>query len=94
MAEQDEHLLEQISKSQPEKIAVSVYQNDEVFMGKVEKQLKGIGVKKVIFFDSQSAGAWNQPSTEYIKIQEDEAKAANVALRKARRKLRAKNKDI
>ncbi|MFT5636331.1 MAG: hypothetical protein ACI89T_001795 [Cognaticolwellia sp.] len=74
MAEQDEHLLEQISKSEPQKVAVSVYQNDEVFMGRVKKQLKGIGVEKVIFFDSQSAGAWNQPSTESIKAKEDEAK--------------------
>lgn len=66
MADQDLHLIEQISKSQPQKVAVSVYQNDEVFMGRVEKQLKDIGVNKVIFFDSQSSGAWNAPSTEYI----------------------------
>lgn len=94
MAEQDAHLIEQISKSQPEKVAVSVYNNDEVLMGQVEKQLKDIGVKKVIFFDSQSAGAWNQPSSEYIKAKEDEANADRTALRKARRKLRAMNKDI
>ncbi len=92
MAEQDEHLIEQISKSQPEKVAVSVYRKDEVFMGRVKKQLKGIGVKKVIFFDSQSAGAWKEPSTEYIKAKEDEA--ARVARRKDRRKLRSMNKDI
>lgn len=51
MAEQDEHLLEQLSKSQPEIVAVSVYQNDEVFMGRVKKQLNRIGIKKVVFFD-------------------------------------------
>jgi len=67
MAPQDEHLIKQISKSQPQKVAVSVYQNDGVFMGKVEKKLKEIGVKEIIFFDSQSAGAWIKPSTEYIK---------------------------
>jgi hypothetical protein len=94
MAEQDEHLPEQISKSRPEKVAVSVYQNDDVFMGRVEKQLTDIGVGEVIFFDSQSAGVWNQPSTEYIKTQEDEAIATTVALRKAKRKLRAKNKEV
>lgn len=66
MAEQDGHLLEQISKSKPKKVAVSVYQNDQVFMGKVKKQLKGIGVEKVQFFDSQSTGAWNVPSAEYL----------------------------
>ncbi len=49
MAEQDEHLLEQISKSQPEKVAVSVYKKDDVFMGRVKKQLKSIGIKDVVF---------------------------------------------
>ncbi|WP_028869644.1 DUF4917 family protein [Psychromonas arctica] len=72
MAEQDGHLLEQISKSKPQKVAVSVYQNDQVFMGKIKKQLKDIGVEKVLFFDSQSAGAWNQPSTKYIEAQAKE----------------------
>jgi hypothetical protein len=67
MAPQDEHLINKISKSQPQKVAVSVYHNDEVFMGRVEKKLKNIGVEEIIFFDSQSAGAWNQPSTEHIK---------------------------
>jgi hypothetical protein len=94
MAEQDAHLIEQISKSKPEKIAVSVHNNDEVLMGQVEKQLTDIGVEEIIFFDSQSAGAWNQLSTEYIKAKEDEAKTARVALRKARRKLRANNKEV
>jgi hypothetical protein len=67
MAEQDGHLIEQISKSKPKNVAVSVHNNDEVFMGQVQKQLTAIGVKKVIFFDSQSPGAWNQPSTESLK---------------------------
>jgi hypothetical protein len=92
MAEQDEHLLEQISKSQPKKIAVSIYNNNEVLMGQVEKQLTDIGVDEIIFFDSQSSGAWNQPSTESIKAKEDEAIADKVALRKARRKLRAQQR--
>ncbi|MFK3975888.1 DUF4917 family protein [Shewanella vesiculosa] len=86
MAEQDAHLIEQISKSKPEKVAVSVYQNDEVFIGRVEKQLKGIGVNKVIFFDSESAGAWNQPSTDYIKTKKDEADALEKALNKVLKK--------
>jgi len=72
MAEQDGHLLEQISKSKPQKVAVSVYKNDEVFMGRVKKQLKNIGVNKVIFFDSESAGAWNQPSTAFIEAKAKE----------------------
>ena len=88
MAEQDAHLIEQISKSQPEKVAVSVYQNDEVFMGRVKKQLKDIGVNKVIFFDSESAGAWNQPSTEYIKSKKDEADALKKAVNKVLKKVK------
>jgi hypothetical protein len=88
MAEQDAHLIEQISKSNPEKVAVSVHNNDEVFMGQVEKQLKDIGVKKVIFFDSESAGAWNQPSTEYIKVKKDEADALKKAVNKVLKKVK------
>ena len=76
MAEQDGHLLEQISKSKPQKVAVSVYKNDEVLIGRVKKQLEDIGVNKVIFFDSESAGAWNQPSTKYIEEQEKIVKSA------------------
>jgi hypothetical protein len=88
MAEQDEHLLEQIGKSRPEKVAISVYQNDDIFMGRVKKQLKDIGVNKVIFFDSESAGAWNQPSTEYIKAKKDEADALKKAVNKVLKKVK------
>lgn len=89
MADQDGHLIEQISKSKPKKVAVSIYNNNEVLMGQVEKQLTDISVDEIIFFDSQSSGAWNQPSTEYIKAKENEAIADKVALRKAQRKQRA-----
>jgi hypothetical protein len=88
MAEQDAHLVEQIKKSQPEIVAVSVYQNDEVFMGRVKKQLKDIGVNKVIFFDSESAGAWNQPSTEYIRTKKVEADALKKAVNKVLKKVK------
>lgn len=67
MAEQDEHLLKQISKSHLTKVAVSVYKGDETFMGKVEKQLNDIGVAEVIFFDSESPGSWNQAPTDTSK---------------------------
>lgn len=82
MAEQDEHLLQQISKSKAKKIAVSVYKADETFMGRVEKQLTDIGVEEVVFFDCESAGAWNKPSTEFLKEQEDEQKAIAEAIQK------------
>lgn len=55
-------------------------------MGRVKKQLKGIGVEKVIFFDSQSSGAWNQPSTESIKAKEDEVKEIKELIRKLSKK--------
>ncbi len=66
MAEQDDHLLKQIAKSCPVKVAVSVYNNNDVFMGRAEKKLTDIGVKEIVFFDCESAGAWNQPSTEFV----------------------------
>ena len=86
MAEQDEHLLQQTSKSKAKKIAVSVYKADGTFMGRVEKQLTDIGVEEVVFFDCESAGAWNKPSTEFLKEQEDEQKAIAEAVKKALRK--------
>jgi hypothetical protein len=61
MAEQDEHLLKQLSKNKLVKVAVSVYKNDQVFMGKASKMLTEIGVKEVVFFDSASPGTWNNP---------------------------------
>jgi hypothetical protein len=82
MAKQDAHLIEQIKKSTPKKVAVSVYNSDVVFMGKVEKKLISIGVEEIIFFDSESAGAWNQPSTEWIKTQKGEETALNNSVSK------------
>lgn len=61
MAEQDEHLLKQLSKNKPVKVAVSVYENNRVFMEKAAKFLTDIGVGEIVFFDSASAGAWNNP---------------------------------
>lgn len=81
MAEQDNHLIKQISKSRPQKVAISVYNKNEVFMGKIKKQLKAIGVEKVIFFDSQSAGAWNNPSHEYLRVQQAEIDAIKDVLK-------------
>ena len=78
MAEQDEHLLLQLSKSKPAKVAVSVFEADETFMGRVEKKLTDLGVKEVVFFDSENAGAWNNPSTEYLKEKELAAIANQV----------------
>ncbi|MGK0269831.1 MAG: hypothetical protein ACI88H_000464 [Cocleimonas sp.] len=79
--EQDEHLLKQISKAKPTKVAVSVYQNDQTYMGRVHKQLSDIGVTDIVFFDSESSGVWNQPSTEYIEAQEADAEALHEAVR-------------
>lgn len=61
LAKQDEHLLKQLRQNNPSKIAVSVYKNDKVFMGKATELLRSIGVSDVIFFDSESPGAWNNP---------------------------------
>jgi hypothetical protein len=61
MAEQDEHLLKQLAKNKPVKVAVSIYENDWVFMEKAANLLIDIGVGEVVFFDSASPGAWNNP---------------------------------
>jgi hypothetical protein len=81
MADQDDHLLKQIAKSCPLRVAISVYNRNEVFMGQAEKKLTEIGVEDVIFFDCKSAGAWNQPSTEYLDRQQVEADAIHDVIK-------------
>ncbi len=80
--EQDEHLLKQVAKAKPTKVAVSVYQNNQTYIGRVRKHLVDIGVEDIVFFDSESSGVWNQPSTEYIEAQKAAGETTQEALQR------------
>lgn len=55
---QDEHILNQLQKSSITRVAVSVRNNDVLYMQRVEETLRGIGVRQVCFYDSESEGCW------------------------------------
>ncbi|KMT66927.1 DUF4917 family protein [Catenovulum maritimum] len=73
MGTQDNHLLAQLKQANPMRVAVSIYTGQDI--ESQEKEMKhaltalknevGINSNNVTFFDSQSAGAWNQPSTVF-----------------------------
>lgn len=55
---QDEHLLKAIAKSNPESVAVSIYNTDDI--GKVKLSIKKVlGDIDIDFFDSNSPNCWN-----------------------------------
>jgi hypothetical protein len=63
---QDGHILQQIRKSGVRRIAVSVFPNNDVqrFVGHVEQVLQSFNLEKLVFFDSTSAGCWNNSSCD------------------------------
>lgn len=64
LGEQEAHLLHQLKRNVPKRVAVSLYppcpehQRDAA---RIEEQLRLIGVELVEFFDSRSQGCWNNP---------------------------------
>ncbi|KFC65651.1 DUF4917 family protein [Massilia sp. LC238] len=59
LAEQEQHILAALSKSNCKRVAVSVYANNEEYMRRAEQTLRDIGIEEVVFFDSTSPGCWN-----------------------------------
>ncbi|WP_444943152.1 DUF4917 family protein [Microbulbifer sp. ZKSA006] len=57
--DQDDHILEQIAKSNVKKVAVSIYGNNQSLCGHVEEKLNSLDLAEFVFFDSQSEGCWN-----------------------------------
>lgn len=80
--EQDEHIIEQLAKSGVKKIAVSIYGDDQVLCGNIERKLAPLGLDELIFFDSQSEGCWNNPTKEYKEEKKEEAEAIADAVNK------------
>ncbi|WP_456016851.1 DUF4917 family protein [Pseudomonas fluorescens] len=61
LAEQDQHILQQVMRNPPQRIAVSVRGEDQAFAQRVEERLHRSGIAQVDFFHSISPGCWNNP---------------------------------
>ena len=55
---QDQHILNQLQRSNVSRVAVSVRNNDAAYVQRVEETLRGIGIREIYFFDSASEGCW------------------------------------
>ena len=60
--DQDGHILQQIKKSPVNKIAVSIHGADQLLAARIEQRLACFQLEKLVFFDSQSVGCWNNPA--------------------------------
>ena len=61
MAKQEQHILNRIATKPPKRVAVSVYQENQEYCEHVLKTLQHAGIEGIVFYDSGSAGAWNNP---------------------------------
>ena len=59
--DQDEHIIMQIKKSKVRKVAVSIFENDQVLVSKIKLKLASLSLEELCFFDSTSTGCWNKP---------------------------------
>lgn len=59
LSEQDQHILEQIKRRPPLRVAVSVYGADDAFIQRVDEKLQVAGVREIYFYDANSPGCWN-----------------------------------
>ncbi len=69
MSPQDDHLFEKLKDAKLNRIAVSVYQNDQAFAQQAFDKLREIHRDaEIIFFDSKSPGCWNNPTSEEVAV--------------------------
>lgn len=61
MGDHDKHIIDQIKKSQIDRIAVSVFGDDQTFIGNVKLKLESLNLQELVFFDAQSEGVWINP---------------------------------
>lgn len=63
MGEQEAHILQKLTQGRPKRIAVSVYQQNEVYMRHVADKLREANLPEPVFFDSASPGCWHNLET-------------------------------
>ena len=61
MGEQEQHIVDQILSQQPKAVAVSVWNGNMDTVGRANQLFAG-KVERLVFFDAQSPGAWNNPN--------------------------------
>ena len=64
MSGQDNHIIDSLKRGNIQRVAFSVYGNDQRFAAEIEERLTSAGVREVVFFDSVSEGCWNNPAAE------------------------------
>lgn len=62
LSEQDQHIVDQITRNPPQRVAISVRGGSQAFAQQAEEKMVRAGVNQVDFFDSQSFGCWNNPT--------------------------------
>lgn len=67
--DQDEHILDQIKKSKISKVAVSIRNGNQSSVEVAQRNLLGIGITDIIFFDANSEGCWIHPSAAFNEKQ-------------------------
>lgn len=63
MADQDQHILDQIKRMNLQRVAVSVHENNMTYAKLAHEKLYAQEVKEIIFFDAASPGCWNNSRT-------------------------------
>jgi hypothetical protein len=58
LAEQERHIVEQVMRHRPRRVAISIRQSNKALMRRAEEVFEDRGYE-LVFFDSDSPGAWN-----------------------------------
>jgi hypothetical protein len=64
ISEKDNHIMAQLKRKKPLRVAVSVHDNNQDYAANAKKTLAGQDIKDVTFFRSDSSGCWNNPNSE------------------------------
>jgi len=68
MSEQDQHIVDQLRRHPPRRVAVSVRGGNQEFALEAERILEAVGVEEIVFFDSASPGCWNNPRLRPLRL--------------------------
>jgi hypothetical protein len=60
VSNQDQHIVQQLRHAGIQRVAISTHGDDSEFRRRVRQTFENIGVKNVVFFDSESPGCWPQ----------------------------------
>jgi len=61
IGDQEAHILQKLKQAHPQRLAVSVHQQNEGYIQHVQNKLQEAGLPQPVFFDAASPGCWNNP---------------------------------